>query len=39
MVTEQHLYWYKKLYENKEKDYLELLKKKIDLNQSPGKKF
>ncbi len=39
MVTEQHLYWYKKLYENKEKDYLELFKKKIDLNQSPGKKI
>ncbi len=39
MITEQHVYWYKKLYENKKINYLKIFKNKIDLKQAPGKKI
>jgi len=39
MIDEQENYWYPVLYKNKKINYLKLFKKKIDLNQSPGKKI
>ncbi len=36
---EQKKYWYPKIYQNKKISYLNLFKKKIDLNQFPGKNY
>ena len=39
MIYEQENYWYPLLIKNKKPNYLKLFKKKIDLNQSPGKEI
>ena len=38
-IQEQKKIWYPRLYENKKISQIEVFKKKIDLNQYPGKKF
>jgi len=38
-INEQKKIWYPRLYENKKISQTEVFKKKIDLNQYPGKKF
>lgn len=37
MIKEQEEYWYPKIYEGKEVDFLDVFTEKIDLNQFPGK--
>ena len=39
MISEQYLWWKKKIYENKKINYLDLFEEKIDKSQSPGKKI
>ncbi len=38
-IKEQEAYWYPKLYEGRENDYLQLFSDKIDIEQFPGKKY
>ena len=39
MINEQYNYWYPKIYKKKFVNYISLFKKKINLNQSPGKRI